>query len=104
MLKTYQICPISVPKINKLRIIAFLLSIPIFKGLGIPERDIWDDEGYNELSKVRDIYSWAYLYSKEYVMNETFFLGDKRLPKPEKTCNNFYFIKEIPSKVLFKLK
>ena len=92
-------------KINKLRIIAFPLIIPLIKGLNILEGDIGEDEVYDKLGKAHDIYAdWAYLHSKKYVMGKDFFVGDKKCPIPERTCDNISYSQEIPFKVLFKSK
>lgn len=92
-------------KVKKLRIIAFPLILPIVKGFDISEGDIGDNDVYGKFDKVHDLYAdWVYLYIKKYVLGEEFFVGDKKCPMPEKTCDQFCYVVEFPLKVLFKTK
>ena len=90
-------------KIKKLRIIAFPLILPIVKGFDIPEGDIGDIDIYEKFSKVHDLYAdWIFLDNKKFMLDEEFFEGDKECPMPEKTCDQFCHLDELPLKVLFK--
>ena len=92
-------------KIKKLRIIAFPLIIPLVKGYEIPEGEIDDNDTYDALCKVHEVYAdWAFLYSKKYVLNEEFFQGESKCPIPEKICDTYGYFEEIPFKALFKSK
>ena len=92
-------------KVQKLRIIAFPLIIPLVKGYKIPEGDIDENDIYNSFCKVHEIYvDWAFLQTKKYVLNEDFFQGEGKCPIPEKVCDNYGYCEEIPFKTLFKSK
>ena len=61
-------------RVKKLSIIAFPLILPLVKGYKIPEGDIDDDETYDELCKVHEVYAdWAFLQSKKYILNQDYF-------------------------------
>ena len=92
-------------KIQKLKIIAFPIIIPLVKGYEIPEGEIDDNDVYDNFCKAHGIYAdWAFLHSKKYVLNEEFFQGESRCPIPEKVCDNYGYFEEIPFKALFKSK
>ena len=92
-------------KVQKLRIIAFPLIIPLVKGYKIPEGDIDENDIYNSFCKVHEIYvDWAFLQTKKYVLNEDFFQGEGKCPIPEKVCDNYGYCEEIPFKTPSKSK
>ena len=92
-------------KLKKLSIIAFPLILPLVKGYKIPEGDIDDDETYDELCKVHEVYAdWPFLQSKTYILNQEFFHGEIKCPIPKKVCDKYGFLKRYHSRLYSNLK